>query len=212
MSSHGVCLGHFHAGTQHGVQGSSEGASGRLSGHYSRWRFLHLASVNIWASWYTISRWLLQGEALLLYNSLPVLSLYLILSTGPDEVSSRLSILPTETTFSHTNSTSQCLHCECLFFIVPSNVLLYLLLSLFHLLPYLPIPPFSLHIFLSVTVQDGELCISILHPPGEDPHSGEKPEERWNPTQTVRWRELQNGLMLMYVCSVMACSCPGTWC
>lgn len=33
---------------------------------------------------------------------------------------------------------------------------------------------------------DGELCISILHPPGEDPHSGEKPEERWNPTQTVR--------------------------
>lgn len=35
-------------------------------------------------------------------------------------------------------------------------------------------------------LQDGELCISILHPPGEDPHSGEKPEERWNPTQTVR--------------------------
>lgn len=33
---------------------------------------------------------------------------------------------------------------------------------------------------------DGELCISILHPPGEDPHSGERPEERWNPTQSVR--------------------------
>ncbi|XP_064391313.1 ubiquitin-conjugating enzyme E2 R2-like [Halichondria panicea] len=34
--------------------------------------------------------------------------------------------------------------------------------------------------------QDGELCISILHPPGEDPHSGELPAERWNPTQSVR--------------------------
>lgn len=33
---------------------------------------------------------------------------------------------------------------------------------------------------------DGELCISILHPPGEDPHSGELPAERWNPTQSVR--------------------------
>lgn len=33
---------------------------------------------------------------------------------------------------------------------------------------------------------DGELCISILHPPGDDPHSGELPAERWNPTQTVR--------------------------
>eukprot|EP00128_Syssomonas_multiformis_P009924 Colp12_sorted_trinity150504_noHs@20727 len=32
----------------------------------------------------------------------------------------------------------------------------------------------------------GELCISILHPPGEDAMSGERPEERWNPTQTVR--------------------------
>ncbi|KAI8989329.1 ubiquitin-conjugating enzyme/RWD-like protein [Pilobolus umbonatus] len=32
---------------------------------------------------------------------------------------------------------------------------------------------------------DGRLCISILHPPGEDPVSGEKAEERWNPTQSV---------------------------
>ncbi|ORY51398.1 hypothetical protein BCR33DRAFT_453855 [Rhizoclosmatium globosum] len=32
---------------------------------------------------------------------------------------------------------------------------------------------------------DGRLCISILHPPGDDPTSGEKAEERWNPTQTV---------------------------
>lgn len=33
---------------------------------------------------------------------------------------------------------------------------------------------------------DGNICISILHPPGEDEMSGERPEERWNPTQTVR--------------------------
>ncbi|KAI8138611.1 ubiquitin-conjugating enzyme/RWD-like protein [Fennellomyces sp. T-0311] len=32
---------------------------------------------------------------------------------------------------------------------------------------------------------DGRLCISILHPPGDDPVSGEKAEERWNPTQSV---------------------------
>jgi len=32
---------------------------------------------------------------------------------------------------------------------------------------------------------DGKVCISILHPPGEDEMSGELPEERWLPTQTV---------------------------
>lgn len=32
----------------------------------------------------------------------------------------------------------------------------------------------------------GALCISILHPPGEDATSGERPEERWNPTQSVK--------------------------
>lgn len=32
---------------------------------------------------------------------------------------------------------------------------------------------------------DGKVCISILHPPGEDEVSGERPEERWLPTQTV---------------------------
>eukprot|EP00761_Pharyngomonas_kirbyi_P013152 gb/GECH01013179.1/.p1 GENE.gb/GECH01013179.1/~~gb/GECH01013179.1/.p1 ORF type:complete len:238 (+),score=74.77 gb/GECH01013179.1/:1-714(+) len=30
---------------------------------------------------------------------------------------------------------------------------------------------------------DGTVCISILHPPGEDEMSGERPEERWLPTQ-----------------------------
>eukprot|EP01121_Diplochlamys_sp_Union-15-3_P011289 TRINITY_DN3253_c0_g1_i1.p1 TRINITY_DN3253_c0_g1~~TRINITY_DN3253_c0_g1_i1.p1 ORF type:complete len:238 (-),score=52.25 TRINITY_DN3253_c0_g1_i1:57-770(-) len=33
--------------------------------------------------------------------------------------------------------------------------------------------------------KDGKVCISILHPPGEDAMSGELPEERWLPTQTV---------------------------
>lgn len=32
---------------------------------------------------------------------------------------------------------------------------------------------------------DGKVCISILHPPGEDAMSGELPSERWLPTQTV---------------------------
>ncbi|EYC33741.1 hypothetical protein Y032_0002g960 [Ancylostoma ceylanicum] len=35
-------------------------------------------------------------------------------------------------------------------------------------------------------LQNGDLCISILHPPVDDPHSGELPCERWNPTQSVR--------------------------
>ncbi|XP_065912860.1 ubiquitin-conjugating enzyme E2 R2-like [Dysidea avara] len=41
-------------------------------------------------------------------------------------------------------------------------------------------------IFHPNVYEDGEVCISILHPPIDDPHSGELPAERWNPTQTVR--------------------------
>ncbi|KAJ3022094.1 hypothetical protein HKX48_007027 [Thoreauomyces humboldtii] len=33
--------------------------------------------------------------------------------------------------------------------------------------------------------EDGRLCISILHPPGDDEMSGESAAERWNPTQSV---------------------------
>lgn len=32
----------------------------------------------------------------------------------------------------------------------------------------------------------GEICISILHPPGADAQSGELPEERWSPAQRIR--------------------------
>lgn len=34
--------------------------------------------------------------------------------------------------------------------------------------------------------ENGDMCISILHPPNDDPQSGELPCERWNPTQNVR--------------------------
>ncbi|XP_023322473.1 ubiquitin-conjugating enzyme E2 R2 [Eurytemora carolleeae] len=34
--------------------------------------------------------------------------------------------------------------------------------------------------------ENGDLCISILHPPVDDPQSGELACERWNPTQNVR--------------------------
>jgi len=34
--------------------------------------------------------------------------------------------------------------------------------------------------------ENGDLCVSILHPPVDDPHSGELACERWNPTQNVR--------------------------
>lgn len=33
--------------------------------------------------------------------------------------------------------------------------------------------------------EDGTLCISILHPPGEDEMSGELASERWSPAQRV---------------------------
>jgi len=51
---------------------------------------------------------------------------------------------------------------------------------------------------------DGKVCISILHPPGDDPVSGEKAEERWNPTQSVE-------SVLMSIVSLLAdpnCSSP----
>lgn len=42
-------------------------------------------------------------------------------------------------------------------------------------------------IFLSSSPVDknGDVCISILHEPGEDKYGYEKPEERWLPIHTV---------------------------
>jgi len=52
-----------------------------------------------------------------------------------------------------------------------------------------PMSPPSLKIisefFYPNVYKDGVVCISILHAPGNDPFSGELPEERWLPTQTV---------------------------
>ena len=38
---------------------------------------------------------------------------------------------------------------------------------------------------LTAVYPDGEVCISILHPPGDDPTHYEKAEERWSPVQSV---------------------------
>ncbi|KAK0132029.1 Ubiquitin-conjugating enzyme E2 G1 [Merluccius polli] len=37
----------------------------------------------------------------------------------------------------------------------------------------------------SVMAKNGDVCISILHEPGEDKYGYEKPEERWLPIHTV---------------------------
>ena len=44
-----------------------------------------------------------------------------------------------------------------------------------------------MYISILLCFQNGDVCISILHPPVDDPQSGELPSERWNPTQTVRY-------------------------
>lgn len=43
---------------------------------------------------------------------------------------------------------------------------------------------------------DGLVCISILHPPGEDPNRYERPEERWLPVQSIEKILLSVMLML----------------
>lgn len=39
--------------------------------------------------------------------------------------------------------------------------------------------------FYFVVDKNGDVCISILHEPGEDKYGYEKPEERWLPIHTV---------------------------
>lgn len=46
--------------------------------------------------------------------------------------------------------------------------------------------PLKCLFFLSLAVdKNGDVCISILHEPGEDKYGYEKPEERWLPIHTV---------------------------
>ena len=38
--------------------------------------------------------------------------------------------------------------------------------------------------------KDGTVCISILHPPGDDPNHYESSSERWSPVQSVEKTEI----------------------
>ena len=56
-----------------------------------------------------------------------------------------------------------------------------------------PVPSRGMHaialrsqISLRAVYEDGRVCISILHSPGDDPHGYEKAYERWSPVHTVR--------------------------
>jgi ubiquitin-conjugating enzyme E2 G2 len=40
-------------------------------------------------------------------------------------------------------------------------------------------------LILCVVYPNGEVCISILHPPGDDPNQYEQASERWSPIQSV---------------------------
>ena len=43
----------------------------------------------------------------------------------------------------------------------------------------------TMHYFELSVYPDGRVCISILHPPGEDPNGYELASERWTPVHTV---------------------------
>ena len=42
-----------------------------------------------------------------------------------------------------------------------------------------------IRLFLVIVSKEGDVCISILHEPGEDKYGYERPEERWLPIHTV---------------------------
>lgn len=44
---------------------------------------------------------------------------------------------------------------------------------------------FTSDIFHPNVYADGRVCISILHPPGDDPFNYESSDERWSPVQSV---------------------------
>ena len=39
--------------------------------------------------------------------------------------------------------------------------------------------------FFPKVYPDGRVCISILHPPGDDPNQYESSSERWSPVQSI---------------------------
>lgn len=44
---------------------------------------------------------------------------------------------------------------------------------------------FGCYDFLCTVYADGNVCISILHTPGDDPTMYEQASERWSPVQSV---------------------------
>ena len=46
-------------------------------------------------------------------------------------------------------------------------------------------PDAALHYMMNAVYKDGKVCISILHPPGNDPNGYESAAERWSPVQSV---------------------------
>eukprot|EP00163_Fabomonas_tropica_P010214 TRINITY_DN202_c0_g1_i1.p1 TRINITY_DN202_c0_g1~~TRINITY_DN202_c0_g1_i1.p1 ORF type:complete len:165 (+),score=34.61 TRINITY_DN202_c0_g1_i1:295-789(+) len=48
-----------------------------------------------------------------------------------------------------------------------------------------PVMKFETEMWHPNVYEDGTVCISILHSPGEDPHGYESSAERWSPVQTV---------------------------
>ncbi|KAI8801335.1 ubiquitin-conjugating enzyme/RWD-like protein [Cladochytrium replicatum] len=48
-----------------------------------------------------------------------------------------------------------------------------------------PVMKFKSHIFHPNVYTDGTVCISILHPPGDDPNMYEHASERWSPVQSI---------------------------
>ena len=56
----------------------------------------------------------------------------------------------------------------------------------FHILPSFESEcELSLNFLLFSVEKSGDVCISILHDPGEDKYGYERPEERWLPVHTV---------------------------
>ena len=45
--------------------------------------------------------------------------------------------------------------------------------------------PLSAALIATTVYKNGEVCISILHPPGEDKYGYESASERWSPVHTV---------------------------
>lgn len=60
-----------------------------------------------------------------------------------------------------------------------------------------PTMRFTTPVFHPNVYSDGRVCISILHPPGEDPHHYELSSERWSPVQSIE-------KILMSVVSMLA--------